>query len=687
MKRKPRIKKLSLLFAMILLVTVTFGSPVWAQEEDTFHQYLPLSINIQFDAARWIGPEGGTVNVLVASPRNASTLYAGTAATGVYKTIDSGVNWIAANDGIKTQPILSLAVDPDNTQNIYAGTDGQGIYKSTNSGDSWTAANKGISANAIVYALVVNPGNPALVYAGTRTKGTNNGVLYKSVDNGKNWSAVFSQTGNWVNSLAVNPNKPNLILAATQYNGPYIAKSYGSSGEWTKTTVSSGDRSLGMAVAYDPRAENNQAYFSAGNDDFFRSSDNGSNWSLSDSGIGDSILSRNGLAIKPGSPSVLYLATSTSSSAGVLRSGNSGQSWASSGLKGKKVYTVAAPIGSANTVFAGTYQEGVYKSTDGGSTWKRSTSGLGSSYVTGMAFRGASTYYSATYGGGVLKSTNSGQSWEEFNTNLGDLYINGLVQHPTQPNLIFALTANAGLRHYDLNTTGGWLSAEGLPSQFERFNYAMRDDPETTLATTAVGINGMAFAPSDANIAYLATNGGGVYASTNSGTSFTPRGLTNEVVKSVAVNWTDPDTIYVSTSTKGVVKKSTDGGIAWVSIGLPEAQLQQPVNVVAMWPAVADQVCAGTDNGIWIYNGTSWEAAGLQGYKITSLVPDPSSAHIMFAGTDNGAFYSSDHAKWTPIAEDIGTLNVASINFNPSENFYIYFGTVDHGALRIGLLR
>jgi photosystem II stability/assembly factor-like uncharacterized protein len=687
MKRKPTIKKLFLLFTTVLMVAVSIGAPVWARDADTFPLYLPSIISFENEAARWIGPEGGTVNVLVASPSNSSTLYAGTAATGVFRTTDGGSKWVAANDGIKTQAILSLAIDHDDTQNIYAGTDGQGIYKSTDGGDSWAAANKGIGANAIVYALAVNPGNSALVYAGTRTKGTNNGVLYKSVDNGKNWSAVFTQTGNWVNSLAVNPNKPNLILAATQYNGPYIAKSYGSSGEWTKTTVNSGDRSLGMAVAYDPRAANNRAYFSAGNDDFFLSSDNGSNWNLSDSGIGDSVLSRNGLAIKPSNPSVLYLATNTSSNAGVLRSGNSGDSWSSSGLKGKKVYTVAAPIGSANTVFAGTYQEGVYKSTDGGATWKRSTSGLGSSYVTGMTFKGSTTYYSATYGGGVLKSTNSGQSWEEFNTNLGDIYINGLVQHPTKSNIIYALTANNGLRHYDLNTTAGWVSAQGLPAQFDRQNYAMRDDPETTLATAAVGINAMAFAPSDSNIAYLATNGGGVYASTNSGTSFSPRGLTNEVVTSVAVNQTDPDTIYVSTSTKGVVKKSTDGGTAWVSIGLPEAQLQQPVNVVAMWPGVADQVCAGTDNGIWIYNGTSWEAAGLQGRKITSLVPDLFTANFMFAGTDNGAFYSNDHHNWTPIAEDSGTLNVASINFNSAEHFYIYFGTVDHGALRVSFLR
>jgi photosystem II stability/assembly factor-like uncharacterized protein len=684
MKKELSLIRFFLPCVLFMLVAVSMGIPVQALVPIDY--YFPAAMSFKIDSPRWIGPEGGTVIAMVVDPTNANVLYAGTSGTGVYKTTNGGTNWFAANKNIKNFQIDSLAVDPDNPSTIYAGTDGQGVYKSTNGGTSWAAVNKGIKANSIVNTLAVNPGNTALVYAGTRTKGTSNGVLYKTANNGTSWEAVFSQTGNWVNSLAVNSNKPNIILAATEYNGPYIAKSYGGSGEWGATTVSSGDRSLGRAVAFDPRSDTNRAYFSAWNDDFYRSSNNGDNWDLSDDGLGDANIYRNGIAIKPSNPDFVFMAAYNSSIAGVLRSQNSGESWSASGLKGKHVYTVAVPVGSDNTVFAGTYREGVYKSTDGGAKWQRSTSGLGSSYVTGMAFYGNSTYYSATYGGGIFKSTNVGTSWAEFNTNLGDLYINGLVQHPTKPNLIYALTANTGLRRYDLNTTGGWVPLEGLPKFFDRPNFALRDDPETALATTAVGINAMAFAPSDANIAYLATNGGGVYASNNSGDSFAPKGLTNEVVTSIAVNWTDPNIIYVSTSTKGVVKKSTDGGNAWTSMGLPGTQLEQPISAVAVWPGEADSVCAGTANGVWKFNGTIWEEAGLQGYQITSLVPDPYSHRIMFAGTNRGAFTSIDHKNWVAIGSQMGTLNIASINFSPYEWSSIYLGTADRGTLRLGIL-
>jgi hypothetical protein len=262
---------------------------------------------------------------------------------------------------------------------------------------------------------------------------------------------------------------------------------------------------------------------------------------------------------------------------------------------------------------------------------------------------------------------------------LNDIYINGLIQHPTQPSIIFALTASSGLHRYDMSGSGGWLSPVGLPEFLDQPNVALPADPATALATVAVGINGMAFAPSNTNIAYLATNGSGVYASSDSGVSFNPKGLAGEVVKSVTVNSTDPNTLYVATSVKGVVKKSTDGGINWASIALPDAQLS--ANAMAMCPGEADSVCVGTSNGVWSYAGGSWEPAGLQGYSVSCLVPGP--VGVLVAGTSRGAFSSYNHQTWNLIGLTVGTYNVASLNFNPAEKFVIYIGTVDRGTLRV----
>lgn len=89
--------------------------------------------------------------------------------------------------------------------------------------------------------------------------------------------------------------------------------------------------------------------------------------------------------------------------------------------------------------------------------------------------------------------------------------------------------------------------------------------------------NGIAYAPSNPAIIYVASAGGGVWKSTNSGASFTA--LTDKWpflnTTSVAVHPTNPNIVYVgtgdyygnfSTNAFGMMK-STDGGATWTNVG------------------------------------------------------------------------------------------------------------------------
>jgi hypothetical protein len=671
----------------LLVLTVIVASAVTATRaadpQDKF-VYLPIARGVM-DTPRWIGPEGGTVNVLLTDPAHSSVLYAGTRGTGVFKSTNSGATWSASNTNISNLTIDSLAIDPSDAAIMYAGTEGQGVYKSTDSGATWSAINTNIKANSIVLALAVNPGNHDLIYAATQTQGTSNGVLYKTWDRGANWSAVLTQTNNWVNSLAVNPNKPNYILAATQNNGPYIATGYGSSGDWKSTSISAGDWQTGMWVMYDPQSGNDMAYYASKNNDFYQSTNLGANWTQKSDGTSTTIVSRNGLAINPFNRTIFYKAASSSATAGVFRSTNQGSDWSAAGLLGKKVNSVVVSRANVDTVFAGLDQEGVYKSTNRGTNWTKSTTGLGSSNVTGLVFSSATKFYASTYGGGLFSTTNGGASWSNYDTSLSDVLINGLVQHPTLPNIFYALTSSAGLKRYDMNASASGISPAGIPEFFDKPNIPLRADPATAAATVAAGINDMAFAPSSSgDIAYLATNGGGVYASTDSGLNFSQKGLAGEVVKSIIVNETNPNIVYASTSTLGVVKKSIDGGTFWNNIPLPDTQLQQPINVVTMLPGATDTVCAGTNNGVWKYNGTTWDAIGLQGYTIKVLVSDPVHPGFLVAGTNKGAFFSPDNQHWFAVDSNLSTYGIASINFSTFEKGTVYIGTMDHGTLRTG---
>jgi hypothetical protein len=68
---------------------------------------------------------------LAIDPNNTSVVYAGTAGTGAFKSVDGGATWNPLN--VDTT-VWSLYVDPSNSNVIYAGSNGDGVFKSTNAG-------------------------------------------------------------------------------------------------------------------------------------------------------------------------------------------------------------------------------------------------------------------------------------------------------------------------------------------------------------------------------------------------------------------------------------------------------------------------------------------------------------------------------------------------------------------------
>jgi photosystem II stability/assembly factor-like uncharacterized protein len=139
------------------------------------------------------------VNTLVIDPQNPTTIYAGTQG-GVYKTINGGSNWTAANTAIS---VLSLAIDAQNPQTIYAG--GSGVFKSVDGGATWTASSIGLPASQ-VFALAVDRSVPSHLFAGTYGAG-----VFESNDGGASWVALNDQLPNlFVRALATDSTTPTL---------------------------------------------------------------------------------------------------------------------------------------------------------------------------------------------------------------------------------------------------------------------------------------------------------------------------------------------------------------------------------------------------------------------------------------------------------------------------------------------
>jgi hypothetical protein len=84
----------------------------------------------------------------------------------LFKSVDGGGSWSAANVGLTTTFIPALAVDPLNPATVYAGTN-RGVFKSVDGGGSWSAINTGLTSNTLIQALVIDPIVPTTVYAAT----------------------------------------------------------------------------------------------------------------------------------------------------------------------------------------------------------------------------------------------------------------------------------------------------------------------------------------------------------------------------------------------------------------------------------------------------------------------------------------------------------------------------------------
>jgi hypothetical protein len=161
----------------------------------------------------WTAVNTGLTNFAVESLANLGTyLFAGTWYGGVYRSSNSGANWI---------PIYSVPGNPDvrcfavSGNDLYAGTS-NGVYLSTNSGADWMQRSSGLTGD--VRSLIISGTN---LFAGTWGSG-----LFRSTDNGLGWTQVLPST--WGTSFAVSDTN---VFAGTYGGGVFLSTDNGAN--WT----------------------------------------------------------------------------------------------------------------------------------------------------------------------------------------------------------------------------------------------------------------------------------------------------------------------------------------------------------------------------------------------------------------------------------------------------------------------
>jgi photosystem II stability/assembly factor-like uncharacterized protein len=155
------------------------------------------------------------VSALAIDPRNTHTLFASDCAGSLcvlFKSTDGGAHWVGTKPGVpafRDNEVVAMAVDPQIPNTLYAAiapfdSRNGGLWKSIDGGANWRNV---FPAN--VYAVAVNPQNPATIYIGV------DGGLARSMDGGENWTMIPGGPGR-VTVLALDPQDPDTVYAGGQ---------------------------------------------------------------------------------------------------------------------------------------------------------------------------------------------------------------------------------------------------------------------------------------------------------------------------------------------------------------------------------------------------------------------------------------------------------------------------------------
>jgi photosystem II stability/assembly factor-like uncharacterized protein len=258
---------------------------------------------------RSIGPSlvTGRVADIDVDPKNPSIYYMATAAGGVWKSTNRGIDWTPVFDRGGSFNLCCIKVDPKDSNIVWLGTGensnprssmiGDGLYKSTDAGATWNRV--GLEKSEHIGNILIDPRDSNVVYVTSQgplwSAGGDRGV-FKTTDGGKTWRNVLAgspDTG--ANEIVLDPASPNTLYAAMWQRrravgqfvggGPEsgIYKSTNAGQSWTKLTAGLPTGDMGrINLAVDAKVRPTRLYAMidalANERGFYRSDDQGATW-------------------------------------------------------------------------------------------------------------------------------------------------------------------------------------------------------------------------------------------------------------------------------------------------------------------------------------------------------------------------------------------------------------------------
>ncbi|MDQ2663918.1 MAG: glycosyl hydrolase [Candidatus Eremiobacteraeota bacterium] len=338
---------------VLAFVALLFSIPLAAYAADDVTQ--KLASKLQW---RSIGPFiGGRVVAIAGVPSDPNLFYFGGVQGGIWRSTDYGNRWTNISDGKLpgiADSIGALAVAASNPRVIYAGTGesdirgdfdtGDGMYRSSDAGKTWHYA--GLRDSHTTSSLAIHPNDPNVVYAasmGHVFKSNPERGVFKTTDGGKTWTkTLFVDDKTGAIDVVMDPHDPR-VLYASMWQAQRLP--------WKLT---SGGPGSGL----------------------YKTTDAGAHWTniAKRPGFAKGLLGRMGIAVAASNPRILY-AIVQAHDGGVFRSTNAGASWtrvnAEMKLRQRAFYYMSIFVDPTNAQVAFAPEvDGVFKTTNGGKTWK-----------------------------------------------------------------------------------------------------------------------------------------------------------------------------------------------------------------------------------------------------------------------------------------------------------------------------
>jgi photosystem II stability/assembly factor-like uncharacterized protein len=175
---------------------------------------------------RNVGPAGmsGRITAIDAVDSDPTTIYAGSASGGLWKSTSGGITWKPIFDDQSVHSIGAISIYQKNPDIIWVGTGegnprnsltmGGGVYRSLDAGKTWQLM--GLEKTKAIHRIIVHPDDSNTVFVGAIGspwgEQEDRGV-YKTTDGGKTWKKVLyidAKTG--VGEMIMDPNNPNKIF-------------------------------------------------------------------------------------------------------------------------------------------------------------------------------------------------------------------------------------------------------------------------------------------------------------------------------------------------------------------------------------------------------------------------------------------------------------------------------------------